>query len=345
MQWVTMKRPWRLFSLLTAVILTQFTFPALQPSAYAADVTTGLVAYWNFENGSTLGNPLYGSLNLTNNGSPAYTATGGNNSSKGLSLNGSSYLEASSYPSSLNGNNAYTIAAWFKTTQGGNGGILGYGSTGTCLGNNLRISSSTTFLTYWYGCDYGSNAVPNFVNSWHHVAVTYDGTTHKFYYDGAFLNSGTGNVRATTGNRFYLGKTVDDIPFSGVLDDVAIYTRALTAADVTDLKNGLLNFNANTTLSLAVSGSPKTAIVRQPLTLTATASIDGKVTFKSNGKSIGGCVGKSTASLTATCLWKPSVKGPTRLTALLTPTEASTNASTTSGTYLISVLPRSTPRG
>lgn len=341
----TVKRPWARFPLLASLIASLAIPTYFSAPASAADVTTGLVAYWNFENGSTLGTPFIGSLNLTNNGSPAYTATGGNNSSKGLSLNGSSYLEASSYPSSLNGNNAYTIAAWFKTTQGGNGGIVGYGSTGTCAGNNLRLSSSTTFVTYWYACDYGSSAVPNFVNAWHHVAVTYDGTTHKFYYDGAFLNSGTGNTRATTGTRFYLGKTVDDIPFTGVLDDVAIYTRALTAADIVDLKTGVLNFNANTTLSLAVSGNPKTIISRQALSLSATASIEGRVTFKSNGKSIGGCVGKRTVSLTATCSWKPSVKGPTRLTAVLTPTEASTNASATSGTYLISVLPRSAPRG
>jgi hypothetical protein len=339
------KGPWALFTLLITLVLAPVLAPYSLSQANAADVTTGLVAYWNFENGSTLGTPLYGSLNLTNAGSPAYTATGGNGSSRGLSLNGSSYLEASTYPSSLNGNNPYTIAAWFKTTQGNNGGILGYGSTGTCLGNNLRISSATTFLTYWYGCDYGSSAVSNFVNTWHHVAVTYDGTTHTFYYDGTFLNSGTGLTRATTGNRFYLGKTVDDIPFTGVLDDVAIYTRALSAADVADLKAGSLNFNANTTLSLSVSGNPKTTFVRQPLTLTAISSIDGRVTFKSNGKSIGGCVGKSTVSLVATCSWRPSVKGTSRLTAQVIPTLSQANASATSGTYWIQVRPRSLPRG
>lgn len=345
MQQAMTKRPWALFSLLTALIFTPFISPRLQQSAHAADLTTGLVGYWNFENGSTLGTPFLGTLNLTNNGTPAYTATGGNNSSRGLSLNGSSYLESFSYPSTLNGNNPYTIAAWFKTTQGGNGGIVGYGSTGTCLGNNLRLSSSTTFVTYWYGCDYGSNSVPNFVNTWHHIAVTYDGTTHRFYYDGAFLNSGSGLTRATTGTRFYLGKTVDDIPFSGVLDDVAVYTRALSAADIVDLKAGVLNFNANTTISLSVSGTPQTVISRQALSLSATSSVDGKVTFRANGKSIAGCVGRSTVSLTATCSWKPTVKGPTRLTAFVTPTDSSTNASAISSTYLISVLPRTNRRG
>lgn len=332
-------------STLFALLVTLFFAPISLSPASAADVSTGLVAYWNFENGSTLGTPLYGSLNLTNAGSPAYTATGGNGSSKGLSLNGSSYLEASSYPTSLNGNNPYTIAAWFKTTQANNGGILGYGSTGSCLGNNLRIAGGTNLLTYWYGCDYLSSSVANFVNTWHHVAVTYDGTTHKFYYDGAFLNSGTGNTRATTGTRFYLGRTVDDVAFSGTLDDVAIYTRALSADDVLELKNGALNFNPNTTITLSISGNAKTAVIRQSLTISALASIDGKITFRSNGKSIPGCVGVKTVSLAASCAWRPTNKGSSRLTAQIIPTQVVSNAAATSSTYWISVISRTNRRG
>ena len=341
----TIKRPWALFSLIAALAFSAILSPVVPQAFAASDLTTGLVGYWNFENGSTLGTPLYGTLNLTNVGSPAYTATGGNNSSKGLSLNGSSYLQNTSYPSTLNGNNPYTIAAWFNSTQGNAGGILGYGSTGTCIGNNLRLDGSTRFLSYWYGCDYGSNSVSNFLNTWHHIAVTYDGTTLKFYYDGTLLSSHSGQTRNTTGTTLYLGKTVNDVAFSGTLDDVALYTRALSAADVVDLKAGVLNFNANTTLSLSVSGNPKTALIRQAVTLTAVASIDGRVTFKSNGKSIGGCVGKSTVSLTATCSWRPTIKGPTRLTAQVIPTQSVSNASATSPTYLISVLPRTDRRG
>jgi hypothetical protein len=332
-------------ALLATLALIATSTPVLIPSAHAGDVTTGLVAYWNFENGSTIGTPFIGSLNLSTVGSPAYTATGGNASSRGLSLNGTSYLTSTTYPSSLNGNNPYTIAAWFKTTTGNNGGIVGYGSTGSCLGNNLRLGSATSFITYWYGCDYGSSQVANFVNIWTHVAVTYDGTTHKFYHNGTALNDGTGNVRATTGNNFFLGKTVDDIPFSGVLDDVAVYTRALSATDIVDLKNGELNFNSNTTLSLSVAGDAKTVISRASLTLTATSSVEGRVNFRTNGKSIPRCVSVHTVSLVATCSWKPSVKGSARLTARVTPTQAQANASATSSTYLIQVLPRTTRRG
>ncbi|CAB4566108.1 MAG: hypothetical protein F2555_02190 [Actinobacteria bacterium] len=336
---------WRGFPLVVSLILSFLALSASVPPAQANDLTTGLVAYWNFENGSTLGTPLYGTLNLTNAGSPAYTNTGGYGSSKGLSLNGNSYLQASSYPSTLNGNNPYTIATWFKTASAGNGGILGYGTSSTCQGNNLRLNGSTNLHSYWYGCDLTSSTVPNFVGTWHHVAVTYDGTTLKFYYDGAFLNSGTGQTRATTGTNFYLGKTTADVAFNGVLDEVALYTKALTLAEVQSLKNGGLNYNAATTLTLSVAGNTRVVAIRQSLTLTSVASVEGRVTFRSNGKAVGGCVGVLTVSLTATCAWKPSIKGASQLTARLVPTQVASNAIANSSNYWISVAPRTNKRG
>lgn len=335
----------RRFSLITFVIFSLLGSSINVSPAQANDLTTELIAYWNFENGSTLGTPLYGTLNLTGVGSPAYTNTGGYGSSRGLSLNGNNYLQATSYPSSLNGNNPYTIAAWFKTASAGNGGIIGYGTSNTCRGNNLRLNGSTTLHSYWYGCDLTSSTVSNFVGTWHHVAVTYDGTTLKFYYDGAFLNSGAGQTRATTGTNFYLGKTTADVAFNGVLDEVALYTKALNLAEVQSLRSGGLNYNSATTLSLSVAGNARVVAIRQSLTLTSVASVEGRVTFRSNGKSIGGCVGMLTVSLTATCTWKPSIKGASQLTARLVPTQVASNAIANSSNYWISVAPRTNKRG
>jgi hypothetical protein len=336
---------WALTVLVAALIFGPILSPYSLHSASAADVTTDLVAYWNFENGSTLGNPYYGTLNLTNVGSPAYTNTGGYGSSKGLSLNGNSYLQSNSYPASLNGNNPYTISAWFNTNTGNVGGILGYGSTGGCLGNNLRLGGATSLYVYWYGCDYASAQVPNFVGTWHHVATTYDGTTHKFYYDGAFLNSGSGQIRATTGTQFVIGKTINDIAFNGVLDEIAIYTRALSLADVQDLRNGALNFNASTTVTLSVAGNTRVVSSRQPLTLTGVSSVAGRITFRANGKAIPGCVGVSTVSLTATCIWRSSTKGNNQLSARIVPTQVASNAIAISSNYWINVAPRTNRRG
>jgi hypothetical protein len=152
-------------------------------------------------------------------------------------------------------------------------------------------------------------------------------------------------ARATTGTNFYLGKTTADVAFNGVLDEVALYTKALSLAEVQSLRNGGLDYNAATTLSLSVAGSARVVAIRQSLTLTAVASVEGRVTFRSNGKAIGGCVAVPTVSLTATCPWKPSIKGASQLTARLVPIQVATNAIANSSNYWIGVAPRTNKRG
>ena len=77
MQFTAIKRPWALLSLLTALILTSLVTPGKQAAFAASDLTTGLVGYWNFENGSTLGTPLLGTLNLTTVGTLVKSALAG----------------------------------------------------------------------------------------------------------------------------------------------------------------------------------------------------------------------------------------------------------------------------
>ena len=86
------------------------------------------------------------------------------------------------------------------------------------------------------GADTGvgaASALP--VNAWSHVAVTYDATTMRVYVNGAqvatravsgALQNGSGPLRIG-GNAVWGGEF-----FSGSLDEVRVYNRALTAAEV-----------------------------------------------------------------------------------------------------------------
>lgn len=77
------------------------------------------------------------------------------------------------------------------------------------------------------------------------------------------------------------------------------------------------------TSSLEISG-PSNARYRVPSTLTATLGSegsDGIVTFFANGKRISGCTSTRSISLTATCTWRPAVRGKVRVSATLTPTD------------------------
>jgi hypothetical protein len=63
-----------------------------------------------------------------------------------------------------------------------------------------------------------------------------------------------------------------------------------------------------------------------PVTLTATMNTPGKITFLVNGKRIPGCIGKgasASAPYSATCSWKPTMRGYLDLTFYMVPTDSS----------------------
>ncbi|HUS29767.1 MAG TPA: LamG-like jellyroll fold domain-containing protein [Kofleriaceae bacterium] len=69
---------------------------------------------------------------------------------------------------------------------------------------------------------------------WHHLALTYDGTTRRDYFDGAQVM--TSNVQIGVGTLpMELGFARNAYYIDAVLDDAVYYTRALTQAEVTQL--------------------------------------------------------------------------------------------------------------
>ena len=84
------------------------------------------------------------------------------------------------------------------------------------------------------------SATPLPTGAWHHVAMTYDGSTIRSYLDGALLGSGTAlaSAIADTGASLYLGARTDCCvqTLRGLLDEVRIYSTVRTAEEIcTDL--------------------------------------------------------------------------------------------------------------
>lgn len=74
-------------------------------------------------------------------------------------------------------------------------------------------------------------------SQWFHVAGTWDGTTMRFYLDGAEIAS-DGAAPAFDGGALLIGGDGSGarlFPFAGALDDVRIYDRALEPAVIADL--------------------------------------------------------------------------------------------------------------
>lgn len=91
-----------------------------------------------------------------------------------------------------------------------------------------------------------------------------------------------------------------------------------TFASAPTIGNGSITFTyaSPTLLTLGTSGG-FTNTYRTTGNITATASLDGFVTFLANGKRISGCIKVPTASLIAICSYKPATHGSIQLTGLL----------------------------
>ncbi len=70
------------------------------------------------------------------------------------------------------------------------------------------------------------------LNVWKHVALTYDGTTLRFYVGGTLVTSVAG-AHGTSNNPLLFGRWNTNAEFwNGLIDEVRMYSRALTAGEI-----------------------------------------------------------------------------------------------------------------
>jgi len=99
--------------------------------------------------------------------------------------------------------------------------------------------------------------------------------------------------------------------------------------------------------SLALAGGVTTAAFRTPVSVTANVSVTSKVSFFVNGKVLPGCKNRLTSgsgsSHSVTCIWKPSLRGNFAISAISTPTSATTSGAS-STPIMVSIANRSGKR-
>ncbi len=149
---------------------------------------------------------------------------------------------------SISSNDARTVTAWIKTNVNAYQGIVSMGSTGTRAKYSVIINASGQFRTEVSGT--GHNGTTDIADgTWHHVASVYDGAgTNTLYVDGVQVS--TNNIFGTlvTSEAPLLVASEKFNPsargFQGALDDVRVYSRALTSNEITTIMSGnTLSFN------------------------------------------------------------------------------------------------------
>ena len=214
-----------------------FTFSTVGPG--------GLIGYWNFDEAS--GSVAHDTSGSGYNGTVigATWTTGKING--GLSFNGTTNTVVT--PGIALGS-AFSVSAWANpavTPQGGytriletqyNGGLyLGVDGSGT---KYKFIVNTAAGATANCGSAYGCAEGGTISSGWHLVTATYDGTTAKLYVDGALVGSDTFTTPGNTNYPLYVARYYggNSNGWNGVLDDVRLYNRALTATEVATLYNG-----------------------------------------------------------------------------------------------------------
>jgi hypothetical protein len=122
-------------------------------------------------------------------------------------------------------------------------GTIYFDSAGCCGADTQRISLNITeFPAYT-----GSNT---WWNSWHHFAFVKNGGVKEIYIDGQLFHSGSGDPLPTDFTNLIIGggSGVNDNRIAGTMDDFAVFSSGLTAAQVTALFNG--------TAPGAITGNP-----------------------------------------------------------------------------------------
>jgi hypothetical protein len=199
---------------------------------------TGLVAAYNFDAGSgTTVADLSGKGNTGTLSNATWTTAGHTNGA--LSFNGTNALVSVPDSASLDLTTGMTLEAWvnpsalgtawrtvvMKEQPPGNLAYALYANTDTTRPSAHVFTSAEAILR-------GTSAL--LLNGWTHLAASYDGTTLRLYVNGTQVASvaASGAITTTAGSLRIGGNNIWSEWFAGVIDDVRVYNRALTATEI-----------------------------------------------------------------------------------------------------------------
>jgi hypothetical protein len=154
-----------------------------------------------------------------------------------LSFNGSSSMVTVNDSNSLDLTTGMTLEAWVNPSVVNSAwrDVIYKGNDNYFLeatSNNGSRPVAGAIVNGSYAEAYGSSALA--VNTWTHLAETYDGSAVRLYINGVLISSSpaTGAL-ATSSNPLQIGgDTIYGQHFAGLIDEVRIYNRALSASEI-----------------------------------------------------------------------------------------------------------------
>ena len=213
---------------------------------------TGLVAWWRAENNAE---DVTGVNNgtLVNNGTPAAEVSFGvGKVGRAFGFHGAAIKALASTTLDVGVGNGLTIEAWIKPADLAHQYPLVEWNDGSRIGTHFWISAAFSGQG-GPGCLFANivdtNQVFHFVISqagllntsdWQHVALTYDkssGMARLFLNGVNVASANVGSFTPLTTPDLYLGHRLGAAFYSGLMDELTIYNRALTANEIFSIYN------------------------------------------------------------------------------------------------------------
>jgi hypothetical protein len=236
---------------------------ALCPGFTHADIVTGLMARYPFT-----GNANDVSVNA-NHGTPiggtVLTTDRFGTPNSAYQFNGlDSYIQVPNSASLNSPTTAMTQAAWISIagpSQVGSGfDPIIMKSVTSENGFMYRMNATTTYFgaafNDWNTHLSAGQAIP--LNEWHHVAIVFNGTTIRFFFDGALVGTQPMALTIAPDTRpLTIGGDFPGAPeyFNGKIDDVALYSRALTDQDILELYSSTTGVQESAALAVFSMGN------------------------------------------------------------------------------------------
>jgi len=231
--------------IVTVPVQTFITFGSDGRIVEASAPPTGLMGWWQADGNAN--DALGISSGLLSPAEPVGFVPG--RIGQAFNFNGAGYVEVTT--SAAFETPAITAATWVRATgsPGSYSYLLSKGATG-CEGASYALFTGGYGGLQFYVSDGVSfNISPDagpalWDGNWHLVAGTFDGVTVRLYVDGVEVGSGTPafsaiNYNLATSDKLYIGayESTCGLRFSGDIDDVQIFNRALTDIELQGLFN------------------------------------------------------------------------------------------------------------
>jgi hypothetical protein len=187
-------------------------------------------------NGATISSEIGASGTATNAGMSYVVGKTG----QGISFNGSNNYITMGNVAAMNSLSQFSAMIWMKTTS--------MSAVQTVFGKELQfkfeIPGDGSHIMAYVAHNSGSwDCTPTLSttvssNTWVHLTMTYNGTIVRLYVNGAAdVTCALSGAIASSGNPYQLsgwGGGANEV-FSGILDEVTVWNKALTAAEITKI--------------------------------------------------------------------------------------------------------------